>query len=241
MPTPTLYLLGRPLAEAEARIVAERQATKLLELLGITKPSVEIELIMQLPNIDVEVLPDLPWSGYSEWRGDHWHIQINANDSLWRCRSSLAHEFKHILDDPFREELYPNWPHGSSHTPPEQAESICEYFAGCALVPRQWLSHAWSSGICDSARLASIFDVSQSLIEVRIAQTRVNRADTKRRWRGYTRHTYQPSARIIRTARHRLIHQEKMGTTRLQKTPHHLTGERYAQHDLCRSATTTAA
>lgn len=240
MPTATLYLLRRPLTEAEGRIVAERQATKMLELLGITKPSVEIELILELPNIEVEVLPELPWSGYSEWRDDHWHIQINADDSLWRCRSSLAHEFKHILDDPFREELYPDWPHGSPHTPPEQAESICEYFAGCALVPRQWLAQAWDSGIRDPASLASIFDVSQSLINVRIDQTRVNKAEPKRRWRGYTRHACQPGTSLIRTAQHQLGHQHKPGATRRAKTPQHLTGEKYAQHALHRSVATTA-
>lgn len=107
MPTRTLSILERSLTEAEARIVAERQVAKLLELLGITKPSVDIELIAELPDIEIEVIANLPLSGSSDWIRNHWHIHINADDSLWRCRSTLAHELKHILDDPFREELYP--------------------------------------------------------------------------------------------------------------------------------------
>jgi Zn-dependent peptidase ImmA (M78 family) len=192
MPISTLYLLGRPLTDAEARLVTERQAAELLRLLGITKPSVEIELIAELPEIEISVIPDFPLSGSSEWTGDSWHIKINADDSLWRCRSTLAHELKHILDDPFREELYPEWPHGSTDTPPEQAEAMCEYFAGCVLVPRQWLYRAWDKGIRDPADLASLFDVSQRLIEVRMDQTNVSsRPGTTKRLRRPSRHIYE--------------------------------------------------
>jgi hypothetical protein len=65
MPMRTLDIMLRPLKAHEARIMAERQADLLLRLLGITEPSVEIELIAELPNIEVEVSPDLPLSGYS--------------------------------------------------------------------------------------------------------------------------------------------------------------------------------
>jgi Zn-dependent peptidase ImmA (M78 family) len=242
MPSRTLYLLARPLTEAEARVVAERQAAKLLRLLGITKPSVEIELIMELPDIEVEVLPDLPLSGSSDWTHDHWHIQINADDSLWRCRSTLAHEFKHILDDPFREELYPGWSRNSTLAPPLEVENISEYFAGCVLVPRAWLYNSWDNGVRDPAELASLFDVSQSLIEVRIGQTRVTRADTSARWRRYPRHTYQRGARLIRAARRHLGQQRKTGATQRQKAVTNLTGgKRDDQHYLRPLITATAA
>ncbi len=108
MPIRTLDIISRTLTAPEARIVAERQAGLLLRLLGITKPSVEIELITELPTIEVEVSPGLALSGYSVWQDNHWLVHINADDSLWRCRSTLAHELKHILDDPFREQLYPD-------------------------------------------------------------------------------------------------------------------------------------
>lgn len=192
MPISTLYLLGRPLTDAEAHLITERQAVELLRLLRITKPSVEIELIAELPEIEISVIPDFPLSGSSEWTGDAWHVKINASDSLWRCRSTLAHELKHILDDPFREELYPGWPHGSTDTPPEQAEAICEYFAGCVLVPQPWLNSVWDKGIRDPADLASLFDVSQRLIEVRMDQTNVtSRPRTTKRLRRASRRMYE--------------------------------------------------
>lgn len=65
MPMRTLDIISRPLKASEARIVAERQANLLLRLLNITKPSVEIELIAELPNVEVEVSSGLSLSGYS--------------------------------------------------------------------------------------------------------------------------------------------------------------------------------
>jgi Zn-dependent peptidase ImmA (M78 family) len=183
MPTRTLYLLKRPLTEHEARIVAERQAALLLELLDITKPSVEIELIAELPNIEVEVIADLGLSGASDWINDHWLIQVNASESLWRCRATLAHEIKHVLDDPFREELYPHWPHRSAAVPPRQAEAISDYFAGCVLVPSAWLRDAWQQGRRNAADLARLFDVSEGMLKVRLRQTGLRTYDSHR----YTR------------------------------------------------------
>jgi len=212
MPTRTLHILARPLTEAEARVVAERQVAKLLELLGITKPSVEVELIAELPDIEVEVVPNLPLSGSSDWIRDHWHIHINADDSLWRCRSTLAHELKHILDDPFREELYPDWPRESALPPPERDEEICDYFAGCVLAPAAWLRNAWQQGTRDSAELASLFDVSEALIRVRLYQTGL----ATQRLRGYPRRAYTRSAAaLVRAARKRLTH---------ERMKHHLVG-----------------
>jgi Zn-dependent peptidase ImmA (M78 family) len=212
MPIRTLYILARPLTEVEARIVAERQVAKLLELLGVTKPSVEIELIAELPEIEVDVLPNLPLSGSSDWIRDHWQIHINADDSLWRCRSTLAHELKHILDDPFREELYPDWPRESTLPPPQRAEEICEYFAGCVLAPTAWLKNAWRTDIRDTAELASLFDVSEALIRVRLYQTGL----ATHRLRAYPRREYTRSAAaLVRAARRRLMH---------ERMKHHLIG-----------------
>ena len=196
MPIRTLDIISRPLKASEARIVAERQANLLLRLLDITKPSVEIELIAELPNIEVEVSPGLSLSGYSAWQNDHWHIHINADDSLWRCRSTLAHELKHILDDPFREQLYPGWPRESQLPSPSEAEEICEYFAGCALAPTGWLQRAWQHGIRDTAKLASLFDVSEALIKVRLHQTGL----AAPRLRSYPRRGYTRRAAWARVA-----------------------------------------
>ncbi|MBX7268827.1 ImmA/IrrE family metallo-endopeptidase [Micromonospora sp. Llam7] len=198
----------------------------------------EVELIAELPDIEVEVLPELPLSGATDWVRDHWHVQINADDSLWRCRSTLAHEYKHILDDPFREELYPRWPRGAA-MPPDLAERICDYFAGCVLVPRQWLYKAWDDGLRDPAKLASHFDVSESLIEVRMDQTKVSTRPIKYRWQRASRKAYQRSARLVRNATlHLGTKQTRTTTTRPAATNKLTKGEKNDFRNLCSSSAT---
>src|SRR5215471_17734412 len=97
---------ARALQEHEATGIAERQATKLLGLLDQNEPPVAVGLIAELPRIEVRVVPnrDLAGlSGMSQWvreRG-RWLIAINRDDSQTRRRFTLAHECKHILDNPF--------------------------------------------------------------------------------------------------------------------------------------------
>jgi Zn-dependent peptidase ImmA (M78 family) len=143
----------------------------------------------------------------------HWHIQVNADDSLWRCRATLAHEYKHILDDPFREQLYPEWPREA--TPPDLAERVCDYFAGCLLVPRAWLYAAWDEGVQDPTALASRFDVSERLIEVRMDQTRVRArpGDAKHRLPRTPHHDYQRSSGIVRIASHHIYDARRVATS----------------------------
>lgn len=245
MPQPMLNLSGLPLNEADARKVAERQAMKLLELLDITEPSVEVELIAELPNIEVEVLPNLSQSGFAGWVHDHWHILINADDSLWRCRATLAHEYKHILDDPFQELLYPDWDRSDPEAaPPEMAERICDYFAGCLLVPKQWLYEAWDDGRQDVAKLATHFDVSESLVEVRMDQTRVRErpVSKKRRLQRASHDAYQRSAGIVRSATRRIDGARQAATSTSKAAMNKLTkGEKDDHRDLCPSVTSAAA
>src|SRR2546421_1324900 len=187
MPVSTMHLMRRPLTDKEARVVAERQATLLLRLLEITKPSVDVELVTELPDIESVVASDMPESGTADWKDNHWLVRINASDSLWRCRATLAHELKHILDDPYTEILYPGIDPRLYHPP--QAEPICDYFAGCLLVPRPWLTRAWANGIHDVRELAGLFDVSSKLISVRLKQVGLlpGRDDALGRWNGYRR------------------------------------------------------
>jgi len=202
MPARTLDLLARPLSRTEARVVAERQAYALLRALGITKPSVDIELVAELPEVEVVVVPDLPSSGTSQWnpKQRQWLVRINADDSLWRCRSSLAHEMKHILDDPFREVLYPTWRRNDDHSPVE-AEELCDYFAGCVLVPKPWLRQAWRRGITSHTALASLFDVSEALIGVRLRQVGLEPVRQERRaWRGQPDTAYRRGRAAVRQA-----------------------------------------
>ncbi len=196
MPIRTLDKLARSLTWAEAKIVAQRQANPLVKLLGFTRPSVEIELVLERTTIELTTTTDLDASARTTWEHDHWHILMNANDSLWRCRSTLAHELKHILDDPYREVLYPNWPRRDTDASPVEAELICDYFAGCVLVPTTWLRKAWDDGVHDQAELASMFDVSEALLAVRLRQVGLTQPRRRDRFVQYTRRACERSSAI---------------------------------------------
>jgi Zn-dependent peptidase ImmA (M78 family) len=208
MPVSTLTMLARPLAEVEARIIAERQANRLRKLLGIsTSPAeVEVELVLELPDIELEVVPDLPLSARTDWnrQRQQWVITMNQDDSLWRSRATLAHELKHILDDPFRELLYPEWPRDSQALPPVQAERICDYFAGCVLVPKGWLLSAWQHGVQEAADLASLFNVSDALIRVRLKQVGLATRTIGEGPAGYSRRAPRRHSQFVRRVARRL-------------------------------------
>ena len=111
-----------------------------------------------------------PWpvSGCTDWTGSMWTIAINASEPPVRQRFSLAHEFKHILDHRFIHLLYPDSPTMTSQA---RSELVCDYFAGCLLIPKIWLRKAWTEGVQTSPALARRFGVSTAAIEVRLSQT----------------------------------------------------------------------
>ncbi len=159
---------------AEATTIAERQATRLLGLLG-RGGTIGIEAIAELPRIRV-VYEALPVSGMSHWNGRSWIITINRDDPLTRQRFTVLHEFKHIIDHGAAARLYRDTA-GSSRraTAAEQAEQAADYFAGCALIPRQALKSVWGQGMQRITVLAEHFGVSPAAIEVRLSQTGLDR------------------------------------------------------------------
>ncbi len=80
-------------------------------------------------------------------------------------RFSLAHELKHILDNPFVTIIYPR-----SDECTELAEQACDYFAACLLMPKRWLRQAWADGVRDVRVLARRFGVTQQAVNVRLLQ-----------------------------------------------------------------------
>ncbi|WP_131770607.1 ImmA/IrrE family metallo-endopeptidase [Candidatus Protofrankia californiensis] len=170
----------RPLTEREAKSLAERQAIILLELLGQHRPAVDVGLIAELPRIEVRVEPNLHKggiSGFSQWSQGRWLIVVNRSDSTTRRRFTLSHELKHILDHPFAKVLYSNLSDAEAERE-RIIERICDYFAGCLLVPRNWLKQAWANGIQDRAALAALFNVSEAAISVRLQQTGIGEPRT---------------------------------------------------------------
>lgn len=180
----------RPLEEHEARSIAERQATKLLQLLGQNEPAVDVGLIAELPRVEVKVEPNLHvggMSGFSQWSRGRWLVVVNRDDSPTRRRFTLSHEFKHVLDHPFIKVIYNDLGKDAAERE-RQIEQLCDYFAGCLLMPRNWLKRAWANGVQDQAALAAIFNVSEAAMAVRLQQIGLVEPRTRRaRLRGLTR------------------------------------------------------
>jgi len=158
----------RPLTMIEAFSVAGRQAAKFLARSGIDQPPVPEAIICQLPRIKVERISPLPSSGLSQWSAGRWRILVNGSEPPVRQRFTLAHEFKHVLDHPFIDRCYPDVVGQRGH---ERAEQICDYFAGCLLMPKAWVTRAYcDDGIQEIRLLARRFAVSQMAMRVRLLQ-----------------------------------------------------------------------
>lgn len=180
----------RPLTRAEALSIAERQAQRLLQLVGVTEAPIPHRIISDLPRIDVRHISPFPVSGATHWVGGQWAIVLNGAEPITRQRFSLAHELKHILDHPFIHVLY------TGEQDPDDRhrwiEQVCDYFAGCLLMPRPLLKKAWTSGDQHLGRLADKFHVSRAAITTRLQQTGL--VDPPTRCSGPRRHD-RPSGR----------------------------------------------
>ena len=106
----------------------------------------------------------MPCSGSAHWTGQHWLIALSADEPLVRQRFSLFHEAKHVIDHRATQWLYPKYRYSS----PVLAEQLADHFAGCVLMPKAWLTSLYCAGQTDLGQLASIFDVSERAIEVRL-------------------------------------------------------------------------
>src|SRR5205823_14654107 len=78
---------------------------------------------------------------------------------------SLAHEFKHVLDNPFVATLYPLPGRGYDR---QRAEQLCDHFAACLLMPRAWIAALWTMGFRHPQALANRFRVSPTAMQIRL-------------------------------------------------------------------------
>jgi hypothetical protein len=148
--------------------IAELQAQRFLALAKITEPPVPTSIISELPRLQVTVVRPFPVSGATHWKRGAWLIVLNGREPQTRQRFSLAHEFKHILDDRFVDLIYRHVPDADRR---DFIEQVCNYFAGCLLIPRPWLKSAYYGGMQSTKLLARRFDVSEAAIETRLGQT----------------------------------------------------------------------
>jgi hypothetical protein len=154
---------NRRLTWSEAHSMAERQATLLLELLHVTEPPVPQFVISSLPGILVDRRTDWPISGTAVRSRSHWRIVLKADEPRQRQRFSLAHEFKHVLDDPVAAQAY-------AGRRPERVERLCNYFAACLLMPRAWIKHDFCGGLQNIHDLARRYYVSEEAMSTRLAE-----------------------------------------------------------------------
>lgn len=163
---------ARPVSFSEAYILAERQATELLRLLGVTSVPVPVARINELPRVEIQVEPRhrmLNKSGFSHhWENGRWLIVVNRNDVPGRRRFTLAHEFKHVLDHPIANVAYARFGRGDGSRQRRQIEQVCDHFAACLLMPRMVVKQAWANGIQDIEALAGLFKVSMTAMQIRL-------------------------------------------------------------------------
>jgi predicted transcriptional regulator len=157
---------ARRLTFSEAFERAELQANRLLELHGLSKPVVPVELVTELPRIRLVHSYDLPVSGSAHWDGTTWVLTINASEFELRQRFSIMHEFKHVLDHPFRQLITAE--RGLSAE--DKAERLADYFAACVLMPRRWVKTAWCIETQSIEALADRFQVSPKAMAYRLNQ-----------------------------------------------------------------------
>jgi len=162
----------RPVGFHEALRLAEQQAWLLLELTETAHPAVPERIISALPRIEVRRLAPFPTSGASHWSKGKWRVAINATEPATRQRFSLAHEFKHIIDHRDADLVYAAFP---SRERDQMVERVCDYFAGCLLMPRAWVMAAHASGTRHPMDLAQVFGVSPTAMGVRLNQIGLTR------------------------------------------------------------------
>lgn len=158
---------SRAVTWTEAHAVAEWQATQLLRLAHVEEPPVPQFIICNLPGIYVDWRPDWPTDAMAVKAKGHWRIVIRSSDVVQRQRFSLAHELKHVLDDPFIDRLYRRLPVYKRH---ERAERLCNYFAACLLMPRAWIKRDWYGGMQDVRELARQYFVSVEAMTTRLSE-----------------------------------------------------------------------
>lgn len=157
----------RPLGFAESLRIAELQASRFRGLAGVIDGALPESAIASLPRVQVDRMSPMPASGATQWSHGRWLIVLNGSEARTRQRFSLAHEFKHVLDHPFIDVLYPG---NAAMTSEERGEQICDYFAACLLMPRILVKRAWTSGEQSTRHLARQFDVSAAAMSFRLRQ-----------------------------------------------------------------------
>ncbi|CAN0502390.1 unnamed protein product, partial [Phaeothamnion confervicola] len=154
--------------------IAEVQAARLLREAGLDGPAVDVAALGELLGVRTMSGTDLPASGLATETDDGWAIVLAAGDPPTRRRFSLAHELKHIIDDPFIDWLYPGYGAFSTDL---LAERAADQFAAALLMPKAWIKRDWGDRHQDLRRLAARYGVSMSAMNVRLGEFGLSKID----------------------------------------------------------------
>lgn len=157
----------RALSTLEAMWVAERQASRLLKLSGITAPPVPETIAANLQRVRLSRFEGERVSGFNEAIGGAWVIAVNAKDAAVRMRYTTLHETKHVIDARAEGRLYPP---AFGLTTQQRSERMANHFAACVLMPKLWLKRDWASGLQDVEFLSDRYAVSQAAMTRRLEQ-----------------------------------------------------------------------
>ena len=148
--------------------LVEMLAQKYLEMgevRGLPVPTGFVTLFDQQHSVQVREVPLKVYHGAIWYRDDGWVIQLKASDVPATKRFTLFHEAFHILAHcrtipVFRKRgaivgSFNEW--------------LADEFAGCILMPRQWVVEKWAE-VKDLDRMREIFGVPKSAICLKLRQ-----------------------------------------------------------------------
>lgn len=153
------------------RDLAELKATALLAQARIAKPPVDVEECAQVAGIALV--------GYSKLNDAHsamlmqTHegivgILVNQDHTRPRQRFSVAHEIGHwvLQRQPVTHIIAPIAARGRAY---DSMERVCDYFAACLLMPRNWIRDRSEWGMTN-AELERAFQVSRPALIGRLRE-----------------------------------------------------------------------
>ncbi|MET8364106.1 ImmA/IrrE family metallo-endopeptidase [Micromonospora sp. NPDC005194] len=167
-----------PLTYGQALTVAEQQAIRLRELLGVRTAKMPFDWVEHVPNLTLQVLPaheierlaGRPASGLTRWNQQLTYlVAVNKNTSFTHRRYTLAHEIKHVIDCPAVDTAYAQIGYGNDELRSRRIEGICDHFSAHLLMPNRLVSKAWHLGIQGLSELASQFGVSEDAMQIRLS------------------------------------------------------------------------
>lgn len=162
----------RALTLSESLTIAQHQAARLRELLGITTPALPLDFVPELPKVSVKVVPahqlGESTSGLTTRENGHYLILVNKNRPRSHRRFTLAHELKHLIDYPYAPMWHAGLSYGDPDSKPYRIERIADHFAAHLLMPTNLIKRAWMQGLQEPRALSEVFEVSRDAMRIRL-------------------------------------------------------------------------